>query len=316
VELVSEESEEIVITGRATSMDKKHLAHSVSKVSGNDMTLVSAQSFSEALQGKVAGANIQSNSGAPGGGIQIKLRGVSTINANSAPLYVVDGVIMSNVGIPSGLSAVTASNVGSNTSTMQDNQVNRIADLNVNDIENIQILKGASAAAIYGAKASNGVVIITTKRGKPGQTEVSLSQRFGFYQISNTLGSRKYGSEQDVYDRFFDPENPDTLSTAELAASQYRATNGRGYDHEDQLFGNSDLSSETNISIRSGTDVTDYYASLLTRKDAGTLVKTVFGIYIEKVGGCSQNHIMRHVFVVVICGSPAGKGVDQVGKNS
>src|SRR5712671_4396786 len=159
---------DVVVTGQATAVDRRNLANAVATVSGEEVSRVSAQTVEQALQGKVVGASIQANSGAPGGGMQMRLRGVTSINGSSEPLYVVDGVVVSNVAIPSNQNAVTRSTQGSNPSLTQDNQVNRIADLNPNDIENIEVLKGASASAIYGSRASNGVVIITTRRGRSG----------------------------------------------------------------------------------------------------------------------------------------------------
>ena len=159
---------DVVVTGQATAVDRRNLANAVATVSGEDVSRVSSQTVEQALQGKVVGASIQSNSGAPGGGMQMKMRGVTSINGSSEPLYVVDGVVVSNVAIPSNQNAVTKSTQGSNPSLTQDNQVNRIADINPNDIENIEVLKGASASAIYGSRASNGVVIITTRRGRTG----------------------------------------------------------------------------------------------------------------------------------------------------
>src|SRR5207247_4698849 len=95
---------------------------------------------------------------------QVRLRGVTSINATAEPLYVVDGVIVSDVAIPSNQNAVTNAAGGSNPSLNQDAQVNRIADLNPNDIESIEVLRGASAAALYGQKASNGVVVRSEER--------------------------------------------------------------------------------------------------------------------------------------------------------
>jgi len=110
----------------------------------------------------------------------MRLRGVTSINGSSEPLYVVDGVVLSNVAIPSNQNAVTKSTQGSNPSLTQDNQVNRIADLNPNDIESIQVLKGPSASSIYGSRASNGVIVIeTTKRGASGPPRVTFSARTG-----------------------------------------------------------------------------------------------------------------------------------------
>src|SRR6266403_345370 len=181
---------DVVVTGQATAVDRRNLANAVATVSGEEVSRVSAQTVEQALQGKVVGASIQANSGAPGGGMQMQLRGVTSINGSSEPLYVVDGVVVSNVAIPSNQNAVTRSTQGSNPSLTQDNQVNRIADLNPNDIENIEVLKGAAASAIYGSKASNGVIIITTKRGKAGAPQYSLTQRFGTATDSHFLGSR------------------------------------------------------------------------------------------------------------------------------
>src|SRR5688500_1749911 len=173
---------EVVVTGQATAIERRNLPNAVATVTGEEVSRVSSQSIEHALQGKVAGAVISTNSGAPGGGVQVRMRGVTSINAQSEPLYVVDGVLLSNVAIPSNQNAVTNAAGGSNPSLDQDAQVNRIADLNPNDIESVEILKGASASAIYGSRASNGVVIITTKRGRTGRPELRLTQRFGFYQ--------------------------------------------------------------------------------------------------------------------------------------
>ncbi|WP_331877620.1 carboxypeptidase-like regulatory domain-containing protein, partial [Longimicrobium sp.] len=165
----------VVVTGQATAVRRENLANDVAVVNARQLVgNAPAQTVDRALQGKVAGATIRTNSGAPGGGVQIRLRGPATITGNSTPLYVVDGVVVSDVAIPGGQNAISraASAVGVNFST-QDVVVNRISDLNPNDIESIEILKGASASAIYGSKASNGVIIIRTKSGSTGRTAVS-----------------------------------------------------------------------------------------------------------------------------------------------
>lgn len=252
--------EELVVTGRATGIAEQNQANSVARVTAEQLRDVPAPTISEALQGKIAGANIQSNSGAPGGGIQLQLRGISSIKGRSAPLYVIDGVIISDAAIPNGISAVTASVSGSSADATQDNQVNRIADLNPDDIESIQVLKGASAAAIYGAKASNGVVIITTKRGEPGEARVDFRQRFGLWFPANTLGARQYETEQEAVDKF-----------GELARDYYT---GETYDHEAELTSQRELSYETSISVHGGSDDTGYYTSLFIKDDAGIIPGT------------------------------------------
>ena len=179
--------EEIVITGQSTGVEKRNLANAVATVDASELTRAPTGTLESALQGKIPGATIQANSGAPGGGIQVNLRGVSTIIGDLEPLYVVDGIAVSDVAIPNGANAVTQAQAGGNPRN-QDNPVNRIADLNPEDIERIEVLKGGCAAAIYGSKATNGVIIITTKRGQVGKPQFNLTQRFGVTERSNELG--------------------------------------------------------------------------------------------------------------------------------
>src|SRR5580658_2200340 len=163
--------DEVVVTGLATTIKRRNLANAVSTISSKELDGVApAQTFDAALEGKVPGAYINANTGAPGGGISVKLRGVTSVYGTTQPLYVVDGVFVDNTATSGGLNVVTAALAnGAPTSTAngetQDNPSSRIADLRAEDIESIEILKGASAAAIYGSKAAGGVVIITTKRG-------------------------------------------------------------------------------------------------------------------------------------------------------
>jgi len=133
--------------------------NSVAHLDANGLGDVPSQTVESKLQGKIAGANIQSNSGAPGGGYSIAFRGVKTILGDANPVIVVDGTIISNATLPTGTSAITRTDAAS------ENTVNRLADINPNDIESVEVLRGASAAAMWGPRAGNGVVIITTKRG-------------------------------------------------------------------------------------------------------------------------------------------------------
>jgi len=254
---------EVVVTGQATAVARQNLANAVATVSGEEVSRVSAQSVEHALQGKVPGAMIQVNSGAPGGGVQMRLRGVTSINAASEPLYVVDGVVVSNVAIPSNQNAVTRAAGGSNPSLTQDAQVNRIADLNPTDIENVEVLKGASAAAIYGSRASNGVVIITTRRGRTGPPRLNVTQRFGTYRLSNTLGSRRFNTVAEAVDVF-----------GAAAADHFQP--GVVFDQERELAGRTPLSVETVASISGGDDNTRYYVSGLWQDDEGIIDNTGF----------------------------------------
>ncbi|MBI4421895.1 MAG: TonB-dependent receptor plug domain-containing protein [Gemmatimonadetes bacterium] len=129
------QQERAVTSGQATSVERKNLANSVAQINSEDLNRAPAQSMDQALKGKVTGADIQRSS-SPGAAMSIRLRGITSILGNTTPLYIVDGVTVYSIDA-----------------------------INPNDIEDIQILKGASASAQYGSKASNGVVLIRTKRG-------------------------------------------------------------------------------------------------------------------------------------------------------
>ncbi|HEX2716869.1 MAG TPA: SusC/RagA family TonB-linked outer membrane protein [Gemmatimonadaceae bacterium] len=248
-----------VITGQTTNVARLNAANAVSQVSGEELNRAPTPTVENALQGKVAGATITQNSGAPGGGVQIRMRGVTSILGASDPLYVIDGVVVSNDVIQPGTNAVLAASGGSNASS-QDNGVNRIADINPNDIENIEILKGASASAIYGSKASNGVVIITTKRGTSGRPRIEATQRLGTYSLANKLEMKRF-SLADAY-AFADDYGVDSATVLR----NYNSCGGF-CDIQEQLYGRKDLSYETTLSIQGGTEATKYFISGLAKHD-------------------------------------------------
>ena len=255
--------EESIVTGQATVVSRQSAANDVSVVDATEINRVPAETPELALQGKIAGADIQENSGAPGGGMQVRLRGTSTIIGNSEPLYVVDGVIISNEAVPAGTNAVTAAG-GGGISSNEDNPSNRLADLDPNDIESIEVLKGASASAIYGSKASNGVVLITTKRGQTGTTKFDFGQKFGASYDSRELGSRTFDAAS-------------AKATWGSTASKYFA-NGQAttYDHESELAGHSPLSYQSTASLSGGTENTRYFTSGIVEHDGGIIPNTFF----------------------------------------
>lgn len=153
--------DEVRVVGYSTSLGTARASgNSIARLEGKDIDGVPAQTIEGAMQGKVAGAYIQSNSGQPGGGYSIILRGINTILGSPDPMVIVDGVVVSTAGIPSGSNAVTgAGRFG------QESASSRLADINPADVDRIEVLRGPSASAMYGSKASNGVILITTKRG-------------------------------------------------------------------------------------------------------------------------------------------------------
>src|SRR5439155_1679524 len=196
--------EAVLVTGEATGVESKNAAVAVRNLTAEQLSTVPAQSAEQALQGKVPGALINMNSGAPGGGGQIQIRGVTTILGNGQPLFVVDGVVISNDQIASGANTITNaafSSTRANISSNQDNATNRLADLVMGDIESVQVLEGAAASAsIYGSRATNGVVIIKTKRGRVGEAQFHVTQRLGTYDAIRLPCSPPFRSQADAYD--------------------------------------------------------------------------------------------------------------------
>jgi TonB-linked SusC/RagA family outer membrane protein len=169
---------EVVVVGYGTQL-KQDLTGNVAKVSGASIQNIPVTTFEQAIQGRAAGVLITSQNGKLGQGMNIRIRGSSSISASNEPLYVVDGMI------------ITSDNLSSNAAA-----TNPLADLNTNDIESIEILKDASSSALYGSRGANGVVLITTKRGKAGKTNFSANFQFGSSKPTN---QRKFlNSEQYV----------------------------------------------------------------------------------------------------------------------
>lgn len=259
-------SEEVVVTGLASSVKRRNLAHSVASISSADLVPAPAQTLDAALSGKFPGISVRQNTGAPGGGMSVNLRGTSTLFGSTQPLYVVDGVIINNAANQSGMDLVTAA-AGAGSSTPQGQPTNRIGDINPQDIETIEVLKGASAAAIYGSKAANGVVIITTKRGKPGDIQFKVSQRFGTTSILKKMGHNVYKSYADAEAQYGAALAAEGLNTAGDWANV-------DIDYEDLIYGQSGALSETNISAGGGTNQTRFYTSATIKNDEGIVKNT------------------------------------------
>ena len=193
--------DELVVTGLVTSVKRRNAANAVAVVSGDDLVNAPTQTLDQALSGQFAGVNVRRNTGAPGGGVNVNLRGTSTLTGSTQPLYVIDGVIINNNANQSGIDVVTKAG-GAGSERPQGQPTNRIGDINPNDIESIEVLKGASAAAIYGAKASNGVVIISTKKGRGGKTKFNFSTRTGSSELLKKMGHRTFETFEEAYGQF------------------------------------------------------------------------------------------------------------------
>ncbi|HEV7346966.1 TonB-dependent receptor [Telluribacter sp.] len=179
--------QDVVVVGYGTQR-KKDLTGSITKISNEQLIQPSASSFDQMLQGKAPGVQVTQTTGAPGGNVNILIRGVSSITGGNQPLYVIDGFAIGSGGGGSdmrsyGSNSFSSAGMASNTS----NRVNPLASINPSDIESIEILKDASATAIYGSRGANGVVIITTKRGSYGKSQISVDASYGFQEVANKL---------------------------------------------------------------------------------------------------------------------------------
>jgi len=257
-------SEEVIATGFATGVKRRNLANAVASLNAEQIARAPTQTLDGALSGKFSGVTVSQNTGAPGGGISVNLRGTSTLIGATQPLFVVDGLIINNSEIQSGVNEITEA-AAAGSRRPQDQPSNRIADIIPSDIESIEILKGPSAAAIYGAKASNGVVIITTKRGRAGETQYEFGQSFGQREIIKRLGVRRF--------------------TAETALSDFGETGlaifneGNFVDYEDEIYGNTGDIYETTFSARGGSDKTFFYFSGTALNDEGIVKRTGYDKY-------------------------------------
>lgn len=253
------EIEGIVVTGAATTIDRRNSATAVAVVSAAALSRVPAPSIESALQGKVIGASINMNNGAPGGGGQIQIRGASSLIGRIEPLIVVDGVAISNSKRSNQLSIVTGSlNAG------EENGTNRLADINPNDIESVEILKSAAASAIYGSQATNGVVVITTKRGVSGAPRFNLTERVGTSQLIRAQGSRVFKNLDEVLGVI--GNNPEGVAAAKAVCT---ASSCPYYDYVSELYGRTPPSYQTLLSVSGGVGGTRYYSSGSDNQEKG-----------------------------------------------
>jgi TonB-linked SusC/RagA family outer membrane protein len=256
--------DEVVVTGTSSGTTRRQVGSYISSVSADDLTKGATGNVIAALQGKTAGAQIIQNSGDPGGGFSVRLRGISSVNSSSEPLYIIDGVIVNN-----GTTRVT------NTSGNYDGQnfigtigQNRLADINPADIERIEVLNGAAAAAIYGSRANAGVVQIFTKRGSSGAPVVSFS--------TNLLVSslRKSVEVNQSPTKFGGPTDGPGAQTQDVINPGFTGiTSVSRYDYNDYIF-QTGIGTDNNVSVAGGRDKTKYYASASYYKNQGIIKNT------------------------------------------
>lgn len=264
--------EEVIVVGYGT-MKKSDLTGSVSRLSGDKLSESIVTNADQILQGRVAGVQVQANSGAPGAANSIRIRGTSSINLTNEPLYVVDGIPMNGSG--AGIAGFDWSG-GSNG----QNKVNAIAFLNPNDILSMDVLKDASATAIYGAAGANGVVIITTKHGQQGHSSIvydgytAVQMRTGSYKMMNLPEYATFQS-QLVEEGFLQKNN---IDQAFLDPSLL----GPGTDWQDAVTNRAWMHNH-NLTMMGGTDKLQYSASLGYTKQDGIILNSDFERYSGRI---------------------------------
>ncbi len=267
---------EVVVVGYGTKL-RKDITGSVAKVGAKELNNTPVTSFESAMQGRASGVYVQQLNGKLGQGITVRIRGASSVSAGNEPLYVVDGI------------PVITSDLSSNGAATSP-----LADININDIESIEILKDASAAAIYGSRASNGVVLITTKKGKLGTSKVE----FGYFTgLQKPTGHREFLTSQQYVDYFtqaaigaakqdviygyytnLDDAIADELDYVNSRFTRYSAGNNDwekakvNTNWEDHAFQRAPIS-QYDLNFSGGTEKTKFYASGQYLDQTGILVR-------------------------------------------
>jgi TonB-linked SusC/RagA family outer membrane protein len=238
---------EVVVVGYGTQ-SRQELSTSVASVGAAALARQPVAGFDQALQGQAPGVQVTTPSGAPGGGINVRVRGTSTLNLNASPLYVVDGVPI----LPDYQQEITNNS----------QRINPLNTINPDDIESIDVLKDGAAAAIYGVRAANGVVVITTKRGKVGQAQVGLTAYFGRQYLRkklDVLNAQQFATEYNqilagggLAPAFTDPNNP--VNPDPAAPGPYNT------DWQDAIYRPANIQNYQ-LNVSGGTEKTRYYVS-------------------------------------------------------
>jgi TonB-linked SusC/RagA family outer membrane protein len=276
----SKSLDQVVVVGSTSKVSKKELGNAITSVKSKELLAAQPASLASALQGKVAGAQITQNSGDPAGGFSVKLRGTSSILGSSEPLYVIDGVVMNN----------SSNNVNSlfvsDGLTVRSGQ-NRSVDINPNDIETIDVLNGGAAAAIYGSRAANGVIIITTKKGKSGEPKFTFSTSTSVFELRKKVGfntvNKQFVSTSPVqYTIANSAVSPTTIPVVTTQGTfnlDTKTFDVQRYDYQDDIF-RSATGNETYFAVQGGNEKTKYNTSVNYLSNDGIVKNTDF----KKIG--------------------------------
>lgn len=254
----AKELNEVVVTALGIKRAEKALSYNVQQVSGEDLLTNKDANFINSLNGKVAGVNINASSAGAGSASKVVMRGTRSIEQSSNVLYVIDGIPMFNLG------GDGDSGFGSSGTT------EAIADINPEDIESMSVLTGAAAAALYGNRASNGAIVITTKKGKEGKTEVTVSQTTEFSSVFRTPDFQNaYGTGSTLRDA-----GGESYSWG----AKLNETNYRGYDPVDNYFKTGVVTTEA-FTLSTGTEKNQTYVSASALNSGGVIPNNEYNRY-------------------------------------
>jgi TonB-linked SusC/RagA family outer membrane protein len=251
--------DEVVVVGYGTQV-RRDVTGSISSLDEKSFSPQANTNVDQMIQGKAAGVQVVQNSGEPGGGMSINIRGVGSINAGSAPLYVIDGLPINN--------QPAISQTGNQVAATRSPR-NPISFLNPADIESIDILKDASATAIYGSRGANGVIMITTKKGRSTELNIDYSSHIGFSGVHNRLDL--LGPEE-----YFNGINALIDAGGGSESELVTEIQGNGTNWQDVIFRNQAILQKHNVSFSWGNANTSYLASLNNTKEEGLLKNTEF----------------------------------------
>lgn len=264
---------EVIITGYGSAI-KADITGSITSVSAKDIENLPVVGMDQALQGQAAGVQVTQSSGTPGGGISVRVRGSTSISASNRPLFIVDGVPVED-------GALALRSFGGQND-------NALATLNPNDIESIQILKDASAKAIYGSRAANGVVLVTTKRGKSGQTELSFDMQRGVIDLTKKIELLNADQLLELQREAITNSggNPDAAGLIN------GVTDAVDTDWLDEILRRGILQ-QYQLSVRGGTDATRIYFSGNYRDEEGVQLNNRFS---RMSGTLNIDHKVNNLF--------------------
>ena len=262
--------DEVVVVGYGT-MKKSDLSGSSSSINEQSLKGTVITSLDQSLQGRATGVTAVTTSGAPGSSSSIRVRGIGSINANQEPLYVIDGVIVQSGG-QSGADYGLADRLGNG----KVSTISPLSTLNPSDIVSMEILKDASATAIYGAQGANGVVLITTKRGKAGEAKFNYDGMFAVNRQVKRLDMMNLREYAEYYQSFVN----DGWIQKSQANANYSDPSilGNGTNWQDAIFQTA-LQHQHQVSAQGGTDKVQYYVSGNFMNQEGTIIGSNFKRY-------------------------------------